>query len=477
MGCLRLHSEFLRYKPTVHVGAKMLLCKKGAKAQLKNLEKVRELSNQLGNVLVTVSDRKTPQYKTTGTAPNTVTTFSYFKASILSATDYYPFGMAMPGRQVSADKYRYGFNGKEKDKNINSLTAYDYGFRIYNPAIGKFLSVDPLTQSYPWYTPYQFAGNSPILNIDVDGLEEATTQPNTQSSEPNSTPSSGSTSVNQRVFESATNITITNLAYHDAVKLANNQIQANIKSYGRYVSTSVDEQTKDIASLRKSVDEYLTSQGKNMSIGEVAKFMETTEQYYNIIPSAAMLNSSVYEDVNKKLINAPVSWESSVYANNVLIHKWATESSAKTWEILKAGGDAALFISSSGVGSNVGNGPRGTFKSSTQQNIVDAQPLVFKTSQANGFYMRSASSMTNGVYKKTIQTLAYMGEDGAGSMLKVVRSIEAEAKAAGARSLEIHGIEIVNPNILKTAKATAGRFGYSFEQVTENSIKLAKQLK
>ena len=47
----------------------------------------------------------------------------------------------------------------------------DYGFRIYNPAIGKFLSVDPLTSSYPWYTPYQFAGNSPIRAIDLDGLE------------------------------------------------------------------------------------------------------------------------------------------------------------------------------------------------------------------------------------------------------------------------------------------------------------------
>ena len=33
------------------------------------------------------------------------------------------------------------------------------------------LSVDPLTKSYPWYTPYQFAGNNPILNIDLDGLE------------------------------------------------------------------------------------------------------------------------------------------------------------------------------------------------------------------------------------------------------------------------------------------------------------------
>ena len=35
----------------------------------------------------------------------------------------------------------------------------------------RFLSVDPLTGNFPWYTPYQFAGNSPIMAIDLDGLE------------------------------------------------------------------------------------------------------------------------------------------------------------------------------------------------------------------------------------------------------------------------------------------------------------------
>jgi hypothetical protein len=51
-------------------------------------------------------------------------------------------------------------------------STYDYGFRIYNALLGRFLSVDPLTKSYPFYTPYQFAGNKPIWAIDLDGLEE-----------------------------------------------------------------------------------------------------------------------------------------------------------------------------------------------------------------------------------------------------------------------------------------------------------------
>ncbi len=68
--------------------------------------------------------------------------------------------------------YLFGFNGKESDDEVSGDgNQYDYGFRIYNPRLGRFLSVDPLTKQYPWYTPYQFAGNIPIAGIDLDGLE------------------------------------------------------------------------------------------------------------------------------------------------------------------------------------------------------------------------------------------------------------------------------------------------------------------
>jgi len=46
--------------------------------------------------------------------------------------------------------------------------------RIYNPALGRFLSVDPITAQYPELTPYQFASNTPIESIDRDGLERIT---------------------------------------------------------------------------------------------------------------------------------------------------------------------------------------------------------------------------------------------------------------------------------------------------------------
>ncbi|MFC4230255.1 RHS repeat domain-containing protein [Parasediminibacterium paludis] len=87
---------------------------------------------------------------------------------------YYPFGMQLPGRKYTQTNsgYRYGFNGKENDKDI-SEGGQDYGMRISDNRLGRFLSVDPLQKKYPELTPYQFAGNSPIKFIDLDGLEPA----------------------------------------------------------------------------------------------------------------------------------------------------------------------------------------------------------------------------------------------------------------------------------------------------------------
>ncbi len=128
-------------------------------------KKLFELTNHLGNVMATVTDTKIPVA--------VAGVISYFKANVVSASEYAPFGMQLPNRTATAGTgYRYGFNGKEMDnETYGQGNEYDYGFRIYNPRIGKFLSVDPLTKKYPMLTPYQFASNSPISGIDLDGLE------------------------------------------------------------------------------------------------------------------------------------------------------------------------------------------------------------------------------------------------------------------------------------------------------------------
>ena len=130
--------------------------------------KLFELTNHLGNVLATISDKRY------GVSADD-STVGYFIPEMVSANDYYPFGSLEPGRSYTESGvggYRYGFNGKEKDDEVKGVgDEIDYGFRVYDPRIGKFLSVDPLVKSFPWWTPYQFAGNTPIQAMDQDGKE------------------------------------------------------------------------------------------------------------------------------------------------------------------------------------------------------------------------------------------------------------------------------------------------------------------
>lgn len=132
-----------------------------------------ELSNHLGNVLATVSDKR---IQTGSGTPVT------YLPDVINAQDYYGFGMIQPTRQftvTNASKYRYGFNGKENDNDVkldasnNEIAGgeQDYGMRIYDPRVGKFLSLDPLQKQFPFYSPFQYSGNSPIVAVDLDGLE------------------------------------------------------------------------------------------------------------------------------------------------------------------------------------------------------------------------------------------------------------------------------------------------------------------
>jgi len=78
---------------------------------------------------------------------------------------------------AGAQGYRYGFNGKENDRDVKGDgNEIDYGMRIYDPRIAKFLSVDPLTAYYSGWTPFAYAMNRPIDGVDLDGLEWAPTK-------------------------------------------------------------------------------------------------------------------------------------------------------------------------------------------------------------------------------------------------------------------------------------------------------------
>jgi RHS repeat-associated protein len=129
--------------------------------------KAYELTNHLGNVLATISDRRLP-VGSSGVISN-------FLPEIMTYTDYYVFGSNMPGRKyVNANgKYRYSFNNQESDPELFDGGGLVFEYRIHDPRLGRFLSVDPLSKYYPWNSPYAFAENRVIDGIDLEGLEWA----------------------------------------------------------------------------------------------------------------------------------------------------------------------------------------------------------------------------------------------------------------------------------------------------------------
>ena len=126
-----------------------------------------ELTDHLGNVQSVVSDAKIAVED--GAAPGTL---AYYRAQVLQAGDYYPFGSLMPGRQYNSNSYRYGFIGAENDNEISGTgNSQDHTFRSYDPRLGRYKSLDPLARDYPWNSPFAYAENRVIDGLDLEGLE------------------------------------------------------------------------------------------------------------------------------------------------------------------------------------------------------------------------------------------------------------------------------------------------------------------
>jgi RHS repeat-associated protein len=128
------------------------------------------MSNHLGNVLTVINDIKVPYLDGSDVA---------YYATIVSTADYSPFGVQLDGRTVSADSYRYGFQGQEKDDELKGEgNSVNYTFRMCDPRLGRFFAVDPLASKYPHNSPYAFSENRVIDGVELEGLEWETIKTN-----------------------------------------------------------------------------------------------------------------------------------------------------------------------------------------------------------------------------------------------------------------------------------------------------------
>ena len=106
---------------------------------------------------------------------NTRVTFDA-TGEVLQEDSYYPFGMAMNGLNYykpSLDpdnKNKYLYNGKELQDDLG-LDWIDYGFRMYDPQLGRWHKKDPMIEFHYDYTPYAYVYNNPVRFIDPFGLD------------------------------------------------------------------------------------------------------------------------------------------------------------------------------------------------------------------------------------------------------------------------------------------------------------------
>jgi RHS repeat-associated protein len=117
---------------------------------------VFQYKDHLGNVRVSYAKNPTTQV-----------------LEIIEENNYYPFRLKHKGYNStvnsSSDALKYKYNGKELQDELG-LNMYDYGARNYDPALGRWMNIDPLAEQMRRHSPYNYAFNNPIYFIDPDGM-------------------------------------------------------------------------------------------------------------------------------------------------------------------------------------------------------------------------------------------------------------------------------------------------------------------
>ncbi len=128
-----------------------------------------QLVDHLGNVKVTVSDRKLAVDDGNGQV-------SYYLPDVVTANDFSAFGSLLPLRTFNSEGFRLGFNGQEKDDEVSGKgNSYTAEYWQYDSRLGRRWNVDPLFKRYPSASPYSTFSNNPMVWTDPSGAGGETT--------------------------------------------------------------------------------------------------------------------------------------------------------------------------------------------------------------------------------------------------------------------------------------------------------------
>lgn len=126
---------------------------------------VYQYKDHLGNVRLSYMDNNNDGIITPST-------------EIIQEKNYYPFGLRQIGYNGATSSIgndlaqKWGYNGKEYQDDLvggKNLNWHDFGARNYNPALGRWMNLDPKAEAYYPVTPYQYVLNNPIVHVDHNG--------------------------------------------------------------------------------------------------------------------------------------------------------------------------------------------------------------------------------------------------------------------------------------------------------------------
>jgi hypothetical protein len=241
-------------------------------------KRIYELSNHLGNVLVTVSDRKL------GVDNNSDGVIDYYVADVITANDMYSGGMEMPGRTfTTGNGYRYSINGQEKTTEIGANTTTAEYWQ-YDARIVRRWNVDPVLKD--WESPYMAFSGNPIWFADIDGSDTTKPAPfsylNTVSSNGNWL--NGALLLPGNTYVKAQNTVAATL--NGAVDLAKT---SSDKGLGPGLMGMIDGWGEDLKDWWNGTKEYHTETSASQQLKDAGQWISNPDNVYGAISDAAII--------------------------------------------------------------------------------------------------------------------------------------------------------------------------------------------